>query len=214
MKTIETIKQDFKAATGKDMPIYTFEGKLGILYDSNGSGALDFIPMDEFLAKEDTDFELVSSVDVDWSCKEGEEIDEDWYVDEYDGHLQRHGWAPLEYFKSDKYVRELLVTTNRFNRYSWTSERKKMIDEIRTDLEDFRECTGIKKIMETIQHNIPYYKKDWENTCSKYEDPLGWESCQLHSVDFYDVLKEAVEESHLRAGTTKAVLLQLEKVYE
>ncbi len=192
MKTIETIKQDFKDATGKDMPIYTFEGKLGVLYDVDNCGAADFIHMDEFLAMDDIDFYLVhAAYDDDGVSNEGEEITEDWVVNcENTQHLL-YDWCTLEYLKSDKYVRELLVTTDKF--YRWTSERKKMIDIIIKDIGDFRECTGIKKIMKTIQHNIPYYKKEWENTCSKYEDPLNCEMFDQHSADFNDVLKEAIE---------------------
>ena len=141
MKTIEQVKQEFKAATGYDMPIYMYNGKLGVLYDVDC--VPEFIPIDEFLVRPSVNYDDVTWVTVGADgCEEGEEITD--AAVRCDGNDQKLFvdcvWSPVDYNKSDEFCRELLVTTNRY--YSWSSERKHMIDAIQQTLEKYNEGLG------------------------------------------------------------------------
>ena len=208
MKTIEQVKQEFKAATGHDMPIYTYNGEVGVLYDVDCIP--EFIPMDEFLGRPSVNYDDVRWVTVGADgCEEGEEItDAAVRNDENDEKLLVDCvWSPVDYNKSDEFVRELLVTTTQY--YSWTSERKRMIDAIQQTLEKHNEELGwyngiaddeldpddIKKRdrwVESLKNCIKSHKADWEKTCSNYEDPLGWRDYEHNSIDFENVYQEAI----------------------
>ena len=108
--------------------------------------------------------------------------------------------------KSDEYVRELLVTTDRY--YDWTSERSRMIDAIQQTLEKHNDELGwyngvpdedleqddIKKrdrLVESLKNSVKSLKESWEKTCNNYEDPLGWSDFEHNSTDFKNVYEEA-----------------------
>lgn len=208
MKTIEQVKSEYKSATGYDMPIYTYNGKLGVLYDVDC--VPEFISMDEFLSRPSVNYDDVHWVTVGADgCEDGEEItdaavrneenEEDLLVD--------HVWSPVDYNESDEFVRELLVTTTQY--YAWTSERRRMIDAIQQTLEKYDEELGwyngvldedleqddIKKRdgwIESLKRSIRMRKDDWEKTCSNYTDPLGWRDYEHNSIDFENVYQEAI----------------------
>ena len=208
MKTIEIIKEEFKNATGYDMPIYTYNGKLGVLYDV--AGVPEFIPMDEFLLRQSVNYDDVRWVTVGADgCEEGEEITDAAVRNEQNEEklLVDCVWSPVDYNNSDEFVRELLVTTTQY--YSWTSERKHMIDAIQQTLEHHNDELGwhngvpdedleqddIKKRdrwIESLKRSIKMLKDDWEKTCDRYTDPLGWRDYEHNSVDFENVYQEAI----------------------
>lgn len=224
MKTIEQVKQEFKAATGKDMPIYTYNGEVGVLYDVDCIP--EFIPMDEFLGRPSVDYDDVRWVTVGADgCEEGEEItDAAVRNDENDEKLLVDCvWSPVNYNKSDEFVRELLVTTTKY--YSWTSERKKMIDSILQTLEEYEEelsCyEGIAddeldddekkeraEAIKYLQDAMKGHKADWEKTCGRYDDPLDWRDYEKHSIDFEDVFNEAVSYGYEWSSITKKAALE------
>lgn len=210
MKTIEQIKQEFKNATGKELPIYTFKGKLGVLMEGE-YGVADFIPMDDVLQMESIDFDAVRWVDVEEdACEEGEEITDAAIVNpEYDQGIIDNMWSPVWYAKSDEYVRELLVTTTRY--HSWTSNRSymvgnlwKILKEADDDLEyydkigdnlDDDEKQNRDKLIAWLKNILLSEKKTWEDICSRYKDPAGWEEYHDNSAKFYSVMKEALKGS-------------------
>ena len=220
MKTIEQVKQEFKTVTGKDMPIYTYEGKLGVIYEVKHPccWAPDFIPMDEFLAKDDIDYDRVQWVTVGADgCEEGEEITDRPIRNEENAQclLVDCVWSTVECNKSDEFVRELLVTTDEY--YRWTSERKKMIESIQQTLEkhneelscydgvadDELEPDDIKKRDRWIGYlkdRIKGHKADWEKTCNNYEDPLCWREYERNTIDFENVYEEAISYGHELSG--------------
>lgn len=210
MKTIETIKQEFKNSTGKELPIYTFDGKLGVLMECRHTNcwATDFIPMDDFLKMDNIDFDCVRWVEVDADpCEEGEEITDAPFVNpENEQNLRVDcAWSPVIYNKSDEYTRQLLVTTNKY--YDWTSERRRMIDNLYDDMKKYSnefdgydgtetEEEDIKDRDKWISHlkeRLESRKKDWEETCSHYEDPVGWEDFSTNKADFSSVLQETLD---------------------
>ena len=212
MKTIKEIKQEFKnfyLAKGRnlELPIYTFNGKLGVLYDDDGVDV--FVPMDEFLANDKIEYDRVRWVTVYPGGEEGEEItDRPIRNDENDERLMVDCvWSPLDCNKSDEFVRELLVTTDGY--YDWTSERSRMINGIQDALKDADEnlgwYDGMKdenldedevaerdEAIKDLQSLIKSYRESWEETCTKYSDPLGWKDYSKKSILFEDVYKEAV----------------------
>lgn len=208
MKTIEEVKQEFKAATGKDMPIYTYEGKLGVLYDVDC--VPEFIPMDEFLVRPSVNYDDVRWVTVDADgCEEGEEITDKPIRNDENAQclLVDCVWSPVSDNKSDEFVRELLVTTTQY--YSWTSERKHMIEVIQQDLQKHEEelsyYEGIAddeldddekkerdRWIESLKNCIKMDKESWEETCSNYEDPLDWRDYEHNTIDFENVYEEAI----------------------
>jgi len=202
MKTIETIKQEFKNSTGRDLPIYTFEGKLGVLMESE-HGLSDFIPMDDLINMESIDFDAVRWVNEGAEgCNEGEEITEGAIVcPGNEQKLMHYIWTPVTYQKSDEYVRELLVTTTKY--YDWTSDRSRMIDALQQDLNKYAErfadaeCEDDSEVMESLRNNFKSYlaerRKDWEKTCAQYEDPEGWEEFNQNKADFSSVLEESLD---------------------
>ena len=212
MKTIEQIKQEFKNATGKELPIYTFKGKLGVLMERKHEycWATDFIPMDDVLQMENIDYDAVRWVDVsEEACEEGEEITDAPYVNpEYEQQLLVDNvWSPVWYAKSDEYVRQLLVTTTKY--HNWTSERKEMVDSLwrmmkdadddlefyenhSDELEEEDKQDRDKKI-EHLKERIERKRKEWEDICAKYKDPEDWEAYHDNSAKFYSVLKEVLD---------------------
>lgn len=210
MKTIEEIKSEFKNATGKELPIYTFKGQLGALMERKHEycRATDFIPMDDVLNMEIIDFDAVRWVDVEEdNCDEGEEITDAAIVNpEYDQGMLDNTWSPVSYAKSDEYVRELLVTTTRY--HSWTSERSRMVDslwktikEADDDLEYYDDHSDELEAEEKqdrdrkivfLKDRIEFDRKRWEETCSRYKDPERWEEYRDKSAKFYSVLKEVL----------------------
>lgn len=207
MKTIEQIKQEFKNATGKELPIYTFEGQLGVLMERKHEycWATDFIPMDDVLNMESIDFDAVRWVDVsEDACEEGEEITDAPYVNpENEQHLLVDNvWSPVTYQKSDEYVRQLLVTTTQY--YDWTSDRCGMIDALQQDLDKYSEQFAdaefdddsedrISNLRVEFTTNLKERRCSWEQTCAQYEDPEGWEEFNQNKSDFSSVLGEALE---------------------
>lgn len=208
MKTIEQAKQEFKAATGYNMPIYTYNGESGVLYDVDC--VTKFIPMDEFLLRPSVNYDDVRWVTVGADgCEEGEEITDAAVRNEENEEklLVDCVWSPVDYNKSDEFVRELLVTTTQY--YAWTSERRRMIDAIQQTLEHHNDELGryngvpdegleqddIKKrdrCVESLKNCIKSHKADWEKTCSNYEDPLGWRDYEHNTIDFENVYEEAI----------------------
>lgn len=229
MKTIEQVKQEFKefyAAKGRDLklPIYTYKGKLGVIYEVDYPcccGVPEFIPMDEFLAKDDIGYDRVQWVNVGADgCEEGEEITDRPIRNEENAQklLVDCVWSTVECNKSDEFCRELLVTTDQY--YRWTSERKKMIESIQQMLEKYDEelsCyDGIAddelesderkdrdEWIEYLKDRIKSHKNDWEETCSKYEDPLEWRDYEHNSIDFENVYEEAISYGHELSGIVK-----------
>ena len=219
MKTIEQVKQEFKAATGHDMPIYTYNGEVGVLYDVDCIP--EFIPMDEFLGRPSVNYDDVRWVTVGADgCEEGEEItDAAVRNDENEEKLLVDCvWSPVDYNKSDEFVRELLVTTTKY--YSWTSERKRMIDAIQQTLEEYEKelsyYEGIaddeldddekkerNEAIKYLQDAMKGHKADWEKICGNYEDPLDWRDYEKHSIDFEDVFSEAVSSGYILSSITK-----------
>lgn len=125
---------------------------------------------------------------------------------ENEQHMELNWWTDA-WAKSNEFVRELLVTTTKY--YSWTSERKHMIDAIQQTLEKHNEELGwyngiaddeldpddIKKRdrwVESLKNCIKSHKEDWEKTCSNYEDPLGWRDYEHNTIDFENVYEEAI----------------------
>ena len=212
------------------MPIYTYEGKLGVIYEVKHPycWAPDFIPMDEFLAKDDIDYDRVQWVTVGADgCEEGEEITERPIRNEENAQhlLMDCVWSPVTDNKSDEFVRELLVTTDRY--YSWKSERRKMIEAIQQTLEKHDEelsCYDgaadeelepdeIKERdmwIEYLKSSIKSHKEDWEKTCSSYEDPLDWRDYERNSIDFENVYEEAIDNGCYQelSGITKKTALE------
>lgn len=211
MKTKEEIKKEFKAVRGYDLPIYTYNGELGVLYEENRTGyawAIEFIPMDEFLAKDDIDFENVRWVTIGADvCQEGEEITDDPIRCEENSQklVVDSAWSPVSVNKSDKYIRELYVTTDRY--YDWTSERTRMYKSIRDCLIEYDEdlcyydgCADDEldadeieerdKLAASLKSEIRLLKKYWEETCAKYEDPEEWAEYESGSIDFKDLLND------------------------
>lgn len=228
MKTIEQVKQEFKAATGKNMPIYNYEGNLGVIYEVQHPycWAPDFIPMDDFLAKDDIDYNRVRWVTVGAEgCEEGEEITErPIRNDENDQRLLVDCvWSPLADNKSDEFVRELLVTTDRY--YSWKSERRKMIEAIQQTLEEHDEGLSCydgaadeelepdeimerDRWIESLKACIKIDKDSWENACSNYEDPMGWRDFEHNTIDFENVYEEAISYGRELSGIVKRTALE------
>ena len=225
MKTIEQVKQEFKAATGHDMPIYTYNGEVGVLYDVDCIP--EFIPMDEFLGRPSVNYDDVRWVTVGADgCEEGEEITDRPIRNEENAQclLVDCVWSPVDCNKSDEFCREWLVTTDKY--YRWTSERKKMIESIQQTLEEYEKeqelssYDGIaddeldddekKERDEAIKHlqdDMKGHKAKWEKTCGNYEDPLDWRDYEKHSIDFEDVFNEAVSFGYEWSGiVTKAAL--------
>ena len=207
MKTIEQVKSEYKSATGYDMPIYTYNGKLGVLYDADC--VAEFIPMDKFLAMDNIDYGSVRWVTEYPGGDEGEEItDAPIRNEENEQKLLVDGvWSPVDANKSDEYVRELLVTTDRY--YDWTSERSRMVNAIHNALRDADDnlswYNGMKdedldadeikerdEAINDLRSLIKYYHKSWKETCDKYSDPLGWRDYENKSIDFEEVCKEAI----------------------
>lgn len=218
MKTIDEIKKEFKAATGKNLPIYTYEGELGVLYE-NYTGYCympEFVPMDEFLTKESINFDNVRWVTVGADCcEEGEEItDEPIRNEENDQKLMVDGvWSPVTTNKSDEYVRELLTETTQY--HDWTSERTHMYECLEQDIEKANEelCfyNGYKddeletderekrdNLIAGLQHVIRDRKKDWEDTCAEYEDPEGWADYTDVTTDFKDLFDNVAKDLYER----------------
>lgn len=210
MKTIEQIKQEFKNATGKELPIYTFNGKLGVLMERKHEYCLatDFIPMDDVLNIENIDYDAVRWVDEGADgCEEGEEITDAAIVNpEYEQQLLVDNvWSPVWYAKSDEYVRQLLVTTTKY--YNWTSERSRMIDSLYADMKkcskelDYYDGTETNEEdkkdrdvwMDYLKERLASEKKEWEEICSRYKDPEGWAEYNRNSVRFSSVMKEALD---------------------
>lgn len=207
MKTLSQIKQEFKNTTGYNLPIYTYDGDLGVIYD------WDFLIIDDFLKMGKIDFDLVRWVEVEAdTCEEGEEITDAPFVNPENEQLLRVdcAWSPVIYNKSDEYTRQLLVTTNRY--YDWTSERSRMIDSLRDVLHrygnDLDSYSGIPdadleadekqerdKLVGLLRDRIESERKSWEETCSQYEDPLGFEEFDKngHTSDFSNVLNEVFD---------------------
>lgn len=233
MKTIEQVKQEFKAATGYNMPIYTYDGKLGVLYDyydEKHHVAYDkFFPMEEFLAMDNIDYDSVRWVTVGADgCEEGEEIT-DAAVRNYENDEKLFvdcAWSPVDYNKSDEFVRELLVTTTQY--YSWTSERKHMIEAIQQDLQKHEEelsyYEGIAddeldddekkerdEWIKSLQGRIKMDKESWEKTCENYEDPLDWRDYEKHTIDFENVFQEAVDSGYILSSITKKAAMEVVK---
>lgn len=208
MKTIEQVKSEYKSATGYDMPIYTYNGKLGVLYDVDC--VPEFIPMDKFLSRPSVNYDDVRWVTVGADgCEEGEEITDAAVRNEQNEEklLVDCVWSPVDYNESDQFVRELLVTTTQY--YAWTSERRRMIDAIQQTLEKYDEELGwyngvldedleqddIKKRdgwIESLKRSIRMHKDNWEKTCSNFTDPLGWRDFEHSSIDFENVYQEAI----------------------
>ena len=173
MKTIDFLKKDFLSKTGRELPVFRYNGNLGILYDVEA--AVEFIPLDEVLSME-LDYDNVKSLTCESDCAEdGEEItDAPIRNEENEQKLLFDGvWSTVDYQKSDEYVRELCVTTDRF--YDWTSSRKRMLDRIesasRKDLESLR--------------------AEWKDIVSQYSDPLGFEEWETQKADFDSLIQEA-----------------------
>lgn len=198
-------------ATGKELPVYTFNGKLGVIYEHDtkyARGVPDFFPMDDFLKIDNIDFDCVCWVEVDAdSCEEGEEITDAPFVNPGNEQKLRVdcAWSPVIYNKSDEYTRQLLVTTD--NYYDWTSERRRMIDNLYDDMKkysnEFACYDGTETEEEDIQDRDKWIshlkeclesrKKDWEEICSRYEDPVGWEDFSTNKADFFSVLQETLD---------------------
>lgn len=213
------------------MPIYTYNGKLGVLYEMEHYACIvpEFIPMDEFMAKDDIDYDRVRWVTVGADgCEEGEEItDAAVRCDENDEKLLVDCvWSPVDYNKSDEFVRELLVTTTKY--YNWTSARKLRIDSILHTLEkhneelscydgvsdDELEPDEIKdrdEWIKSLQGCIQMDKESWEKTCSDYEDPLDWRYCERNTIDFENVYEEAISYGYELSGIVKKAAREVVK---
>jgi hypothetical protein len=112
-------------------------------------------------------------------------------------------WSPVTTNKSDKFVRELLTLTTKYN--NWTSERFCMcsqIDNLLTkydeqlrwydgrpdedlDDEDKKERSTV---VGELQNDIKELKKEWEEIVAKYEDPEGWAYFEDCTVEFQNLL--------------------------
>lgn len=209
MKTIEQIKIEFKNATGKDLPLYTYKGKLGILYECEPyHGKPDFLPMENLLQKEDLDFEKVHWIDFGEDCaEEGDEItDASIQNPEWEQGVLS-AWVTTAYAKSDMYVRELLITTTDY--HAWKSARKWEIDclwrklkDANDELEyydehadelDDEEKRERDRLAASLKDEIARERKSWVETCSRYENADGWEldfCYDGHTADFKSVLGE------------------------
>ncbi len=210
------------------MPIYNYEGNLGVIYEVQHPccWAPDFIPMDDFLAKDDIDYNRVQWVTVyAEGCEEGEEITERPIRNEENNQclLVDCVWSPVADNKSDEFVRELLVTTDRY--YSWKSERRKMIEAIQQTMEkhdeELSEYDGFadddltpEEIkdrdgwIESLKTCIESHKESWENTCSEYEDPMGWSDFEHNTIDFENVYEEATSYGRELSGIVKRTALE------
>ena len=227
MKTIEQLKQEFKTATGYNLPIYTYDGKLGVIYDVDC--VPEFIPMDEFLARPSVNYDDVRWVTVGADgCEEGEEITDAAVRNEENDEklIVDCVWSPVDYNKSDEFVRELLVTTTQY--YSWTSERKHMIECIQQtlkkhekelsyyegitddELDDYEKKERAEWI-KSLQGCIKMDKESWKKTCSNYEDPLGWRDYSNNSIDFENVFQEAVDSGYVLSSITKKAAMEVVK---
>lgn len=170
LKRAESLKKDFASKTGRELPVFKYNGKLGILYDVDA--AIEFVPLDEVLSMK-LDYDDVKSLTYESDCAEyGEEITD---ATIHDGQklLFNSVWSSVDYQKSDEYVRELCVTTNSY--YDWTSSRKLMLNRIesasRKELEELR--------------------AEWEDIVSQYSDPLGFEEWEAQKADFDSLIQEA-----------------------
>lgn len=225
MKTEDEVKREFREIIGLSLPIYTFKGKRGVIYDHH------FLPMDDFLAMEEVDcYDNVCWITTDaaWA-KEGEEItDAPIRNEENNQMLLVDGvWSTVSYNKSDEYVRELLITTDKH--YNWTSERKRMIDSLTNILTDydsdleyyskFKEA-GLDaeeervrdELLEKLKERITSESKSWKETCSRYDNADEWElsvGYDGHTASFSSVLKET-----LGYGYCELVCKTAERFYE
>lgn len=201
MKTIEEVKNEFKKTTGYELPIYTYKGELGVIYEcdyEHSKCVPEFMPIDEFLGMEQIDYDQVRWVTVGADdCEEGEEItDAPIRNDENEQKLMVDCvWSPVSINKSDEYIRELYIETDRY--YNWTSERKRMIDRIEKILKYYYDLLSYDSDdeLEELQSKIKKLCKDWDETCNKYEDPKGWAEFESNSIDFKDLIRTVCEDN-------------------
>lgn len=181
MKTIEQIKEEYKKETGHNLPIYTYNGKLGVIYNYGS----DFISIEELLQLDPIDLDSIRSVTCESDiCEEGEEITDAPIRNEENEQklIVDCAWSSVAYHDSDEFVRELLVTTNQY--YNWTSERKRMIDKI----EDYY------KQGEHSCYTLEGLRQEWEEIVRQYKDPCGFEEFSGTSSDFDSLVEEAYKE--------------------
>lgn len=197
MKTLEIIKREFKSATGWEMPVYTYRGSLGVLYDN---GMTEFIQMEDFLKLAEIDFDSVRWAEGADGSEEGEEItDAPIVCPENEQKLMVDCvWSSVLYNDSDQYVRELLVTTDQY--YNWTSNRRCMIDALEQDLDKYGERFAVaadenrsEELKGNLKRRLISRHKDWDKTCSEYSDPLSWSDFNNNTSDFSSVLNEMLD---------------------
>ena len=184
MKTIEQIKQEYTAATGKTLPIFTFKGELGILMEvmnpKSHAWGTDFVPFSK-LNTDNIDYDCIHGLTSESDyAEEGEEITDQPIVN--DENEQRLivdcVFSTVNYWKSDMYCRQLLVTTTRF--YDWTSDRRRMIDMIHESIKNDR-----------FEEQKNELEKEWNEMVSQYSDPCGTAEFQPNSIEFDSLVEEA-----------------------
>ena len=188
MKNIETIKQEFKAATGRDLPIFTYEGQLGVLYQVHEHDAYfdDFLPMEKFLNLDSIDFDLIGYLTSESDyADEGEEITDKPIVNPENEQklIVDDVWSTVTYNQSDEYERELLISTSRY--HNWTSRRSKMLDRI------YDVLTAEDDEDNEKEEKLATLRNEWEEICSQYSDPVGCEEWNENKADFDNLVKEA-----------------------
>ncbi|MBE6322696.1 MAG: hypothetical protein E7073_06740 [Bacteroidales bacterium] len=108
-KTIDFLKKDFLSKTGRELPVFRYNGNFGILYDVEA--AVEFIPLDEVLSME-LDYDKVKYLTCESDSAEyGEEITDAPIRNEENEQklLFDSVWSTVDYQKSDEYVRDSLI---------------------------------------------------------------------------------------------------------
>jgi hypothetical protein len=195
---VELLKNDYKAKTGRELHIFTYNGVLGVLMSVKNSAEqawiIDFVPLSKIDVNTwDTDA-IRNLTNEDDCAEEGEEITDRPLV--ASGNPQKLlvdcVWSTVAYNKSDEYVRQLLTSTDQY--YDWTSDRTRMIDNIydalRKHEREYNELTD--EHGETwLNNTIAGLRKDWEKTCAAYEDPCGFAEFFENTTNFDELLEVA-----------------------
>lgn len=185
MKNIEQIKKEAKEATGHDITIFSYNGELGLLmnvYDN--CYHTDFVPFIE-MDTDNINYDDVTGLTTESDfAEDGAKITNAPIVNEQNEQklIVDSVWSTINYNKSDVYVRELLVTTDRY--YDWTSERRRMIDRIYNVVNDDEHGEAWKN------ERMKEMKNDWYAICDQYEDPCGFAEFQDRSIEFDDLISE------------------------
>jgi hypothetical protein len=183
-KELESIKQKYSECYEDDtMPIYTYQGKLGVLYDG------DFLTLEELIAKDDIDYELITTSDDDPSHS----MDDGWeivHVDMQNPDRTKElvkSWVHPVFAASDEYVRQLLITTN--SEYAWQSERSVIVARLKELMHGYDE--KIEKLMKELKDSIQVMNEEWDETCSHYENAASWDV--YSAPDFQYVIDEVLK---------------------